>query len=106
MLAPLMAKLVIEISDEFLEAASRTGHLEVRLDSTAVQGSDASTPRKGSWPDRVLRWAAQRSQPFRPRDIQRQFKLSRTHAGMILSRLVNSSLPLDRVGRGLYAYDK
>jgi hypothetical protein len=64
----------------------------------------AKAPREGSLPARVLEWAAARGKPFGNGDIEKKFKLSRPHASMLTSTLAKGPHPIERTGRGVYAY--
>jgi hypothetical protein len=101
----MTAKLTIVLSDEVLDALSRTKHLQIRLTSGRPEKAARSAqPRPGSLPAKVLAWAEKRKRPFRSADVERRFKLSRAHATMLLSRLARGPHPIKRERRGVYVY--
>jgi hypothetical protein len=64
----------------------------------------AAAPREGSLPARILEWAKKVGKNFTTADIEKQFKLSRAHASMLLSRLSSGAFPIQRASRGLYRH--
>ena len=102
----MMAKLTIEFGEDVLKALRQSRSITIHMAGSGrtvgVNGDE--TPREGSLPDRLLKWAAKRPKPFGNREIQRQFKLSRAHASMLLSRLATGPYPLERVRRGVYTH--
>ena len=101
----MTAKLTIVLSDEVLEALSRTKHIQIQLTSAeSPKDTRAAGPRTGSLPAKVLAWAEKRKRPFRSADIERRFKLTRAHASMLLSTLASGPHPIERKQRGVYVY--
>ena len=101
----MTARLTIVLSDEVLEALSRTKHLQIRMRSGRPEKAARATgPRTGSLPAKVLAWAEKRKRPFRTADVERRFKLTRAHASMLLSALARGPHPVRRERRGVYAY--
>lgn len=101
----MTAKLTIVLSDEVLEALSRTKHIQIRMTSAGSRkAAGAAGPRTGSLPARVLAWAEKRKKPFRTADVERRFKLTRAHASMLVSSLARGPHPIAREERGVYVY--
>lgn len=61
-------------------------------------------PREGSLPARILEWAKALGRDFTTADVSKQFKLTRAHASMLLSRLAGGAYAIRRASRGLYAH--
>jgi len=99
----MTAKLTIQFGDDVLKALRQSRSITIQLAASGSTAGGDGAPREGSLPDRLLKWAAKRAKPFGTRDIERQFKLSRAHASMLLSRLANGPYPVQRVRRGVYA---
>ena len=101
----MTAKLTIVLSDEVLDALSRTKHIQIQLASPGSRkATRAAGPRPGSLPASVLAWAEKRKRPFRTADVERRFKLTRAHASMLLSSLARGPQPIERERRGVYVY--
>ncbi|MHC4138044.1 MAG: hypothetical protein ACYS0K_24155 [Planctomycetota bacterium] len=101
----MTAKLTIVLSDEVLDALSRTKHIQIQLTSAGRRkATRAAPPRPGSLPAKILAWAEKRKRPFRTADVERRFKLTRAHASMVLSRLASGPHPIARERRGVYVY--
>ena len=101
----MTAKLTIVLSDELLEALTRTKHIQIQLTSPGSRkAARAAGPRIGSLPSKVLEWAQKRKKPFRTADLVRRFKLTRAHASMLLSGLASGPHPIERKRRGVYVY--
>ena len=101
----MTAKLTIVLSDEVLEALSRTKHLQIRMTSPGSRkATRAAGPRTGSLPAKVLAWAEKKKRPFRTADVERRFKLTRAHASMLVSSLARGPHPIERKQRGVYVY--
>ena len=104
-LPPKTAKLPIVLSDEVLDALSRTKHIQIHLTSGRPdKAARAAEPRPGALPAKILAWAETRKEPFQTADVKRRFKLSRAHASMLLSNLASGPHPIEREGRGVYVY--
>ncbi len=101
----MTAKLTIVLSDELLDALSRTKHIQIRMTSAGSRkAARAAGPRPDSLPAKILAWAEQRKRPFRTADVERRFKLTRAHASMLLSSLASGPHAIERKQRGVYAY--
>ncbi len=100
----MTAKLTLQLSDEVLDALRHTGHLQIQLTSARAAPGAAASPRPGSLPAKILAWAERRKKPFKAIDIERRFRLTRTHAAMELSRLARGPHPIKRKQRGVYLY--
>lgn len=101
----MTAKLTIVLSDEILDALSRTKHIQIRMTSPASRKAvRAAGPRSGSLPARILAWAEKRKRPFRTADVERRFKLTRAHASMLVSSLARGPYSIARERRGVYVY--
>ncbi len=99
----MTAKLTIVLSDEVLDALSRTKHIQIQLTSPASpKTARAAGPRPGSLPAKVLEWAQKRKRPFQTADVERRFKLTRAHASMLVSSLARGPHPIARKQRGVY----
>jgi hypothetical protein len=103
----MTAKLTIVLSDEVLEALSRTKHIQIRMTSAGSRKTAGTAkPRAGSLPARILAWAENKKRPFGTIDVERRFKVSRAHASMLLARLANGPYPIAREQRGVYVYSR
>jgi len=101
----MTAKLTIVLSDEVLDALSRTKHIQIQLASAGSRkAAGAAGPRPGSLPAKVVAWAEKRKRPFGTADVERRFKLNRAHASMLLSGLARGPHPIERKQRGVYVY--
>jgi hypothetical protein len=101
----MTAKLTIVLSDEVLEALSRTKHIQIRMTSGGSRkAAGTARPKTGSLPARILAWAETKKRPFKTIDVERRFKVSRAHASMLLARLANGPYPIARERRGVYVY--
>ena len=112
----MTASITITLSDEILKVLHSEKDITVALDSSgATRGSGISTGRapgsvpapfggyrKGSLPDRLIKWAGGRKRPFDVQDVMKTLKVKRAHASMVLTRVMSSG-HLKRVGRGSYA---
>jgi len=111
----MTAEITLTLSDEVIDTLKQERELELVLEfgggKTAApqkprgRRAKAAAPRAGSLPARILAWAEARGdKPFRAADIMRRFKVGRAHAAMLLTRLAAGPLPVDRMGRGIYAF--
>ncbi len=98
----MTAKLVITLSDDAVAALRSNKSISVRV--TAGKAAAEGEAREGSLPARVVSWAKSSRKEFGTKDVTKQFKLSRAHASMLLSRLAGGGFPIRRKRRGLYAY--
>ncbi len=107
-----MATLKITFSDDVLAALRTSRSITIALDSSKAAatgagrrgkaGSGDNGFRPGSLPDRLLKWAAGRKEPFAVADVMKKLRVKRAHASMVLTKAVGSG-HLRRVGRGAYA---
>jgi len=72
-----------------------------------VEGVEAEVPayREGSRPRQLVEWAERRGRTFTTADVEWVLGVTRTHASMVLSRVVTGPGPVVRVSRGLYAVE-
>jgi len=108
MISRMTATLTIRLSDDVLEALRASKTITIAFEAPAERGGarrkDRVQPREGSLPARVLEWAERRGKPFGNADVMKEFKLSRAHASMLLSRVANGSTSIQRTGRGVYEF--
>jgi len=120
----MTASITITMSEDLLKTLLQTKELTIELGtptSVAAGGPKASgraTPisggfhspdgfkiaRPGSLPDKVIQWASKKKRHFTTQEVVKQFKLTRGHASMLLSKLVSEPYPVERAGRGIYIY--
>jgi len=112
----MTASITITMSDEILRVLHSEKAITVALDSSGRAGrmtapgirlgGGGPAPeggyRKGSLPDRLIRWAEGRKKPFGVHEVMKTLKVKRAHASMVLTRVMSSG-HLKRVGRGAYA---
>jgi len=108
--------LVVEVTDELINSISDGGTVTVRLvrggggastaPARAGMGAGADTHyRRGSHPQKLLDWAAKRGSEFGVDDVVKQLGVTRSHASMILNKVVKDTGPIRRVSRGVYGMD-
>jgi hypothetical protein len=114
----MTASITITMSDEILRVLHSEKAITVALDSSGRAGPGRTTApgirlggggpapeggyRKGSLPDRLIRWAEGRKRPFGVQEVMKTLRVKRAHASMVLTRVMSSG-DLRRVGRGAYA---
>ena len=105
-----MANLTILLDDAVLRALRSAKSLTI-----GVRGAGATAPaqadrgarpggggfRDGSLPAKLTAWAKERKRDFGVSEVMRKFKLSRSHASMVLSRVAGAGT-VRRAGRGVY----
>ena len=100
----MTATLTIVFSDDVLDALRKAGSLQIQMaGGRNVTAPGDETPRHGSLPARILDWARARGKPFGAAEVVKQFKLSRAHASMLLSKLANGPYGVEKPRRGVYA---
>jgi len=105
----MTATLTIKLSDEVLEALRGGKAINIKMATPAGRGGQPggggdAQPRPGTLPARLIDWASGLGRSFRTAEVQKQFKLSRAHASMLMSRLAGGAHPIERLQRGVYQH--
>ncbi len=122
----MTASITITMSEDLLKTLLHTKELTIELGTPAsiAEGGPRThgraTPiaggfhspdgykiaRPGSLPDKVIAWAGKRKgkKHFTTNEVVKQFRLTRGHASMLLSKLVSEPYPIERAGRGIYIF--
>jgi hypothetical protein len=80
--------------------------LTIGVGGAAAQADRGGRPaasgfRGGSLPARLTEWAKGHKRDFGVADVMNKFKLTRSHASMVLSRVAGAG-SVHRAGRGVY----
>lgn len=93
-----MGTIRLELGEELISILNNGKTVTFQL-----AGPRTTEIREDALPARIIKWAARRKD-FEIDDVEREFKLSRAHTSMLLSRLASGRYPIVRLARGRYAH--
>jgi len=97
--------LVIRIGRDVLDSVSEGRPVVLGVSSEPAPASNpAIVYRDGSHPQRLLDWAERRGRDFDTSDVVRVLRVTRSHASMILNKVVKDTGPIRRISHGIYRF--